>query len=41
MPQVLSDSIGPSGLRVPNKIKQGQIIDIYIGNTAPPREPKN
>jgi beta-lactam-binding protein with PASTA domain len=41
MPQVLSDSIGPSGLRVPNKIKQGQIIDVYIGNNAPPREPKN
>jgi beta-lactam-binding protein with PASTA domain len=41
MPEVLTDSIGASGLRVPNKIKQGQLIDLYIGNTAPVRDPKN
>ncbi|NCI49749.1 PASTA domain-containing protein [Sediminibacterium roseum] len=41
IPQTLSDSIGTSGLRVPNKIKQGQIIDVIIGNTAPPREQRN
>ncbi|MEO8173927.1 MAG: PASTA domain-containing protein [Sediminibacterium sp.] len=37
MPEVLSDSIGPSGNRVPNKIKQGQLIDVYISATPPPR----
>ncbi|MES2332220.1 MAG: PASTA domain-containing protein [Bacteroidota bacterium] len=37
IPDVLSDSIGPSGMRVPNKIKQGQVIDVFIGSTAPPK----
>lgn len=37
-PEVLSDSIGPGGLRVPNKMKQGQLLDIYIGASAPPRD---
>lgn len=41
LPSVLSDSLDASGLRVPNKIKQGQFIDVFIGNTAPPREQKN
>ena len=46
MPEILTDSIGAEGLRVPNKIKQGQMIDIYISGIAPPRDsvmqsPKN
>lgn len=45
-PEILSDSIGPSGLRVPNKIRQGQVMDIYISSTAPSKDstanaPKN
>ena len=34
-PERLTDSIGASGLRLPNKIKQGQVVDIYISSTAP------
>ncbi len=34
-PERLTDSIGVSGLRVPNKIRQGQVVDIYISSTAP------
>ncbi len=34
-PERLTDSIGPSGLRIPNKIRQGQVVDIYIGSSAP------
>jgi len=34
-PASLSDSLGVDGYKTPNKIKQGQIIDIYI-STAPP-----
>jgi hypothetical protein len=41
LPDVLTDSIGPSGLRVPAKIKQGQTIDIYISKDAPPPVQKN
>jgi beta-lactam-binding protein with PASTA domain len=37
MPDVLSDSLSAEGMRVPNKIKQGQLIDIYISSTAPPK----
>lgn len=45
-PDMLTDSLGASGLRVPNKIKQGQVMDIYISSTAPERDsthmpPKN
>lgn len=45
-PEMLTDSIGPSGLRVPNKIKQGQVMDVYISGTAPVKDslstiPKN
>ncbi len=45
-PAMLTDSIGASGLRVPNKIKQGQVMDIYISGAAPERDsthlpPKN
>ena len=35
-PDILTDSIGPSGLRLPNKIRQGQVMDVYISITAPP-----
>jgi beta-lactam-binding protein with PASTA domain len=35
-PDVLTDSIGASGMRVPARIRQGQAMDIYISNTAPP-----
>lgn len=38
IPDRLSDSLDASGIRVPNKIKQGQLIDIYIGSTAPARD---
>ncbi len=37
-PEVLTDSIGANGLRVPNKMKQGQLIDLYIGAVAPPKD---
>lgn len=35
MPDVLTDSIGVDGLRIPNKMRQGQVMDLYIGSTAP------
>ncbi len=46
MPDVLTDSIGPTGLRVPNKMKQGQVLDLYISTSAPDKDsslfaPKN
>ncbi|MES2005358.1 MAG: PASTA domain-containing protein [Bacteroidota bacterium] len=46
IPDVLTDSIGANGLRVPNKMRQGQVMDLYIGATAPARDtaglaPKN
>jgi beta-lactam-binding protein with PASTA domain len=34
-PEPLTDTLGVSGLRVPNKIRPGQLLDIYISNTAP------
>lgn len=37
LPSVLSDSLDASGLRVPNKVKQGQVIDVFISTQAPPR----
>lgn len=44
-PEVLTDSIGTNGLRVPNKMKQGQLLDLYIGTTVPSKDsvsaPKN
>ena len=36
-PAALSDSLGMDGLRLPNKIKQGQSVDIYISSTPPPK----
>ena len=41
IPDVLTDSIGASGLRVPAKIKQGQTLDIYISNNPPAPSQKN
>ncbi|MEO7532028.1 MAG: PASTA domain-containing protein [Sediminibacterium sp.] len=38
MPDRLSDSLDASGMRVPNKIKQGQPIDLYIGSSSPARD---
>ena len=35
MPDMLTDSIGIDGLRVLNKIRTGQLIDIYISAVAP------
>jgi beta-lactam-binding protein with PASTA domain len=44
-PETLTDSIGAAGLRVPNKMRQGQMIDVYISPTAPVKDslqsPKN
>lgn len=41
LPSVLSDSLDASGVRVPNKIRQGQAIDLFISNSAPPKGPGN
>lgn len=37
-PAVLSDALGPTGQKLPNKIKQGQVMDIYISSVAPVRD---
>lgn len=37
-PQPLTDSVGVAGSRVPNRIKAGQLMDIYISNTPPVRD---
>lgn len=37
-PTVLSDVLGPTGQKVPNKIRQGQVMDIYISSIAPVRD---
>ena len=37
-PAPLSEGVGPQGERVPNKIKQGQVMDLYISATAPARD---
>lgn len=34
-PASLSDSLGVNGYKIPNKIRQGQVMDIYISNIAP------
>ena len=34
-PDVLTDSLGVDGMRIPGKIRQGQVMDIYISSTAP------
>ena len=36
-PAALSDSLGLDGFRLPNKIKQGQILDVFISATPPPK----
>ncbi|MBW0161146.1 MAG: PASTA domain-containing protein, partial [Sediminibacterium sp.] len=37
-PDYLSELLDPSGNRVPNKIRQGQIMDLYISSVAPIRD---
>ncbi len=34
-PSSLSDSLSATGARIPNKIRLGQVMDVYIGSTAP------
>jgi beta-lactam-binding protein with PASTA domain len=34
-PAALSDSLDISGFKLPNKMKPGQLMDLYISNTAP------
>jgi beta-lactam-binding protein with PASTA domain len=38
IPEPLSDSLGATGARVPNKIKPGQQIEIFIGPSSPLRD---
>lgn len=40
-PDALSDSLGATGYRVPNRIRQGQLMDIFISSTAPSRDSIN
>jgi len=37
-PSSLSDSLGVDGFKVPNKIKQGQLMDIYISTMSPVKD---
>jgi hypothetical protein len=37
-PEYLSELLDPSGNRVPNKIRQGQVMDLYISSVAPVRD---
>ncbi|SKA06292.1 PASTA domain-containing protein [Sediminibacterium ginsengisoli] len=37
-PAPLSEGVGPQGERVPNKIRQGQVMDLYISATPPARD---
>ncbi|GAC1438761.1 MAG: hypothetical protein NVSMB63_02960 [Sediminibacterium sp.] len=37
-PPPLSDVLGPIGEKLPNKIRQGQVMDLYISATAPVRD---
>ncbi|MEN9298548.1 MAG: hypothetical protein RLZZ429_861 [Bacteroidota bacterium] len=37
-PEYLSELLDPSGNRVPNKIRQGQVMDLYISSVAPIRD---
>jgi hypothetical protein len=34
-PAALSDSLDMSGFKLPNKMKPGQLMDLFISNTAP------
>lgn len=40
-PDALSDSLDAGGYRVPNRIRQGQLMDIFISSTAPSRDSIN
>ena len=37
-PQPLTDSLSTGGTRVPNHIRQGQVMDIYISGTPPVKD---
>ncbi len=37
-PAPLSENVGPTGQPLPNKIKQGQVMDLYISSVAPVRD---
>lgn len=37
-PDLYSGSLGPAGERLPNKIRQGQMMDLYISETAPVKD---
>lgn len=40
-PESLSDSLAYNGARIPNKIRQGQLMDIYISSAQPSRDSTN
>lgn len=37
-PDLFSGALGPAGERLPNKIRQGQMMDLYISETAPVKD---
>ena len=37
-PSYISSETGPNGEKVINKIKQGQVVDLYISDTAPVKD---
>jgi beta-lactam-binding protein with PASTA domain len=37
-PDLFSGAIGPNGEKLPNKIRQGQMMDLYISDEAPTRD---
>ncbi|HEX7691697.1 MAG TPA: PASTA domain-containing protein [Sediminibacterium sp.] len=37
-PEPLSDSLNASGARVPNKVRPGQLMDVYISSNSPLRD---
>ncbi len=37
-PDLFSGAIGPNGEKLPNKIRQGQMIDLYISDEAPVKD---
>lgn len=40
-PDALSDSLDANGYRIPNRIRQGELMDIFISSTAPSRDSMN
>lgn len=37
-PDLFSGALGPAGEKLPNKIRQGQMMDLYISETAPVKD---